>query len=253
MDRDKSLIDQIYTVLSRVHEEEISWSFGDWIRNGSAKLTVASDSVFFSISFAEFAAHGPKYDSAWACLAAIESVYALQRYLLKRGVLTRGGLCIGPLLHDDHVIFGPGLVAAYRLESQLALYPRVIVDPAAFERIATARDEEHFLFRHRVEALTRRDRDGLIFIDYLNYNAMSIENTPLLAELFQAIRNNIQNALDASRQDPRVFQKVAWLASYFNESLARWLSDPELAEQRSAFNQIEPIELDLVWCRPTSR
>lgn len=96
------------------------------------------------------------------------------------------------------------------------------------------------------EAYTRRDRDGLIFIDYLKYNAMSIENTPLLAELFPAIRNNIQNALDASRPKPRVLQEVAWLARCFNESLARWLSDPELAQQRSAFNKIEPIDLELM-------
>ena len=237
MDHNPPLIDEIYTVLSRVGEEDVSWSFGAYTKedSGSAKLTVASDSILFSISIREWCAGGRT--QAWACLAAVESVFGLQRYLLKRGILTRGGIVLGSLLHHGNVIFGPGLVHAYRLESQLALYPRVIVDSAVIEQI---KGTAGFQFPFRLEALITRDTDGLPFIDYLHYDAMGMEDGELLTELFRDIRQHVQAALLAGRGDPRVFQKVAWLASYFNRSLSRWL---EMPHYRSVFDQITPIDI----------
>jgi hypothetical protein len=246
MDHDKNLIDEIFGVLSRINEEDVSWSFGDWINEGPANLTVASDSIFFSISFQQFAASGANRDPGWACLAEVESVFALQRYLLKRGIMTRGGLALGSLLHHQNVIFGPALVHAYRIESQVAFYPRVIIAPEVLERIRAFDAPAHFAFELRLEALTTRDADGLTFVDYLNYNAGGIENVESLEQLFNAIRQSIEAALLANRGDTRVYQKVAWLANYFNRSRSRWLRDTDLAEFRTAFDRIAPIDVMLM-------
>lgn len=45
------------------------------------------------------------------------------------GLLIRGAITIGDLVHDDLVVFGPALNRAYELESQRAIYPRIILDP----------------------------------------------------------------------------------------------------------------------------
>jgi hypothetical protein len=45
------------------------------------------------------------------------------------GLLIRGAITIGNLVHDDLVVFGPALNRAYELESQRAIYPRIILDP----------------------------------------------------------------------------------------------------------------------------
>lgn len=46
------------------------------------------------------------------------------------GFFIRGGVTIGPLHHDQHIVFGPALNTAYDLESKKAVYPRIIIDPA---------------------------------------------------------------------------------------------------------------------------
>jgi hypothetical protein len=45
-----------------------------------------------------------------------------------RGIFIRGAVTIGKIVHDDFVVFGPGLNRAYELESNVARYPRVLVD-----------------------------------------------------------------------------------------------------------------------------
>jgi hypothetical protein len=240
MDRDPTLIDEIYAVLSRFHEEEISAGFGDWIREGVAHVTAASDSIFFSIGIDEWSKSGSRRDSAWACLSTLESVYWLQRYLLKRGVLTRGGVSFGSLLHHQNIIFGPALVRAYRLESQLALFPRVIVDPQVLGLIAVTAEERVIPFRDRLAAITKRDTDGLTFIDYLHMDIMAVENAPEMHTLFEEIRTKTSTALAAARSDIRVFQKVAWLANYYNESLSRMID-----EGVAVLADIQPIQVTL--------
>jgi hypothetical protein len=45
------------------------------------------------------------------------------------GLLIRGAITIGDIVHDDSIVFGPALNRAYELESQQAIYPRIILDP----------------------------------------------------------------------------------------------------------------------------
>jgi hypothetical protein len=49
---------------------------------------------------------------------------------VRSGFLIRGGLTIGDIVHDEHVVFGPALNRAYELESKHASVPRIILDPA---------------------------------------------------------------------------------------------------------------------------
>jgi hypothetical protein len=45
------------------------------------------------------------------------------------GFLIRGGITVGNIVHDSEVVFGPGLNRAYFLESEIAKYPRIVLDP----------------------------------------------------------------------------------------------------------------------------
>jgi hypothetical protein len=65
--------------------------------------------------------------NATGLLSLFWALSALARWLLLRGYLVRGAIVRGRLFHDDKMVFGEGLVEAYRIESIIARYPRIIV------------------------------------------------------------------------------------------------------------------------------
>ena len=51
------------------------------------------------------------------------------------GFLLRGGITVGDLIHEDEVVFGPGLNRAYYLESKIANFPRFVLDPNCIQEL----------------------------------------------------------------------------------------------------------------------
>ena len=81
MDRDPTLIDDIYAIISRLDEEEEDQGFAYPIQMGVADVSVVSDSIFFSISMDKWSKFGGGREPAWAYLTILEAVFHLQRYL----------------------------------------------------------------------------------------------------------------------------------------------------------------------------
>ena len=61
----------------------------------------------------------------------------MQARLATEGVLIRGSVTVGKIYTGHGLIFGEGLNRAYELESQVARYPRIVIDPVALEVFAT--------------------------------------------------------------------------------------------------------------------
>jgi hypothetical protein len=80
----------------------------------------------------------------------------IARRALKLGLLIRGGITIGKLYHSNGVVFGEGMVDAYRLESSVAIYPRVVISPRVYTRATT--DTQNRILT---------DRDGIFHLNYL--------------------------------------------------------------------------------------
>jgi hypothetical protein len=85
--------------------------------------------------------------------------------LLWHGHYTRGAIVVGDLVHRENLIFGPALIEAYKLERDVAKYPRIIVTPAALPHVhptISLPDGRTTYFRN-----VRMDFDGLVYVDIL--------------------------------------------------------------------------------------
>lgn len=87
-------------------------------RGFKTQITSFSDNVVISEPV-----EGPNFDLLLFRLGYMQVIASWS------GLLIRGAITIGNLVHDDLVVFGPALNRAYELESQRAVYPRIILDP----------------------------------------------------------------------------------------------------------------------------
>ena len=79
----------------------------------------------------------------------------LQSSLLVLGILTRGGISKGGLVHEDDILYGEGMIKAYKLESKAAIYPRILID---LEIIELTNEYYRSVF-------FRQDMDGLWYLN----------------------------------------------------------------------------------------
>jgi hypothetical protein len=63
----------------------------------------------------------------------IRELGQLCRFLLMEGMLCRGAITVGSLFHQDPLVIGPAFLEAYRLEQNVAFYPRIILSDAAMK------------------------------------------------------------------------------------------------------------------------
>lgn len=61
------------------------------------------------------------------------------------GVLIRGGITKGKIYAGDNFIYGPALIRAYEIESEIAIYPRLVIDKLLISELTglTGMEPEH--------------------------------------------------------------------------------------------------------------
>ena len=98
-----------------------------------AEITQFSDSIVISFLSGE---KSGVFDS-------LLSILWVQINLVLKGILCRGGITRGRLIHTPTQLFGPAMVDAYALESRAALYPRVILDEPIIKAGVQAHARHH--------------------------------------------------------------------------------------------------------------
>lgn len=137
---------------------------------------------------------------------------------LRIGFLVRGGATIGKLYHAQGVAFGEALVDAFTIESQLSIYPRVVLSPQITCRPTWIENQ----------AQVMRSEDGLYHIDYFRDLLLATTspgndfgaNTKLwFTEVIEIVGGNL-TALE-SKGKLNAFSKWAWFAHEFRSGLER--------------------------------
>jgi hypothetical protein len=143
----------------------------------------------------------------------------VQAELIADGVLLRGSITFGDIFIDEKTVFGPGLIRAYELEDQVAIAPRVIVDPHIFTLLETysalrghdVEDEMQYLCR-----VLKKDSDGVWFIDYLRAFTTEADDQAAYLRFLKAHRQLILDRLPEFGRLSSVLAKYGWLVNYHN-------------------------------------
>jgi len=90
-----------------------------------------------------------------------------QREMLKSGFLIRGAITLGSYYQSDYAIISDGLVKAHKIESEDAIYPRIIIEEEVLDLIKDINDLD---LRFMIEEYIAIDIDKKSFILYLVFD-----------------------------------------------------------------------------------
>lgn len=141
----------------------------------------------------------------------------LQLTFAKSDIFIRGAISMSELYMDNNMVIGPALIESYKLESEKAIYPRIIMSKDVIEVI-----NKHINYYSDKKSSPQNktflvDIDGHHFINYLfilffDYNYTKKQ---VIKELIQH-KNAIENNLKRHEHDFKLFDKFSWTAKYHN-------------------------------------
>lgn len=140
--------------------------------------------------------------------------------MLEKGILFRGGLTIGNIIHvDNGTVFGQGLIDAFILETKNAKYPRIILSDKLLNELNYPLETKRS--RYPYHQYLCRFNDGCVGFHQLIYyqviQSWKEMTSELLTESLRKVSKVILNGLDSSFENSEVFEKYKWLKDQYNE------------------------------------
>jgi hypothetical protein len=159
------------------------------------------------------------YAGVFHALMAIRDICSAAAHRAREiDCLIRGAVTIGPLFQSERVIFGPGLVRAYELESNAAVYPRIIIDHDVMGKFNNDLIPLHTMFI---------DQDGFWCLDYMTayLGSFGSENDEATCTARRTWALGMRSKWRESAQtlvkigNYRAAQKWFWFVSRFEDSM----------------------------------
>ena len=165
------------------------------VMNGINNLIGSDNNISFS-QFSDSIVLSSPFDRA-TFEGFIEICRNLQILLYQRGIMCRGGIAVGRHFFQNNFIFSEGLIEAYRIESQTARVPRIVLAQNLLDLVA-------YPSKNYLSDQILQDRDQTKFINYMPsvkqkivIDSVNMMKTSLLAEIPASLR-----------------EKYIWMLSY---------------------------------------
>jgi hypothetical protein len=180
---------------------------GRSFRNDSREITIFSDCVVISFKASE-------QDEIFFTLLDLKGIII---ELAAKGILCRGAVTHGLLVHTPEMLFGPALAEAYLLESKAALYPRVILHR---DIIRLARKSGEKASVEDIRSLLVKDSDGMYYIDYFQGAQEELDDPDegfpeYINRLGDKIRKGLTGSSSVFKADVRI--KYRWMKERYNK------------------------------------
>jgi hypothetical protein len=187
--------------------EEYSFlSLGPYPR--SREITQFSDSIVISFDYTE-------PDSILFTLMDIQLLVIEMAY---RGFLCRGGIVLGRIIHNKNMVFGPGMIDAYTLESRAANYPRIILDKNILHlgNLIVKENPLYDIVQQDPTSPVGLDSDGMYYINYFAPELFELNKSEYsFSDFMNKLKEMIKVGLDSKKQD--IYVKYSWLRKKYNK------------------------------------
>lgn len=212
---DIELQTHIYSIMNynaKIQERNYGDTFENMNRFG-VEVTVFSDSIV--ISYPE------TFAGSLFCLL-MDCVFVCND-LLNQGIFIRGGITYGQLIHEKTICFGPAMIDAYKLESEEAIFPRIIIKDSTIKQgiIHHGSANTPVMEAEYLHNLILKDFDGKNYLNFLSQYQEFDEGMyiPFLYQVRQYIIRNLHQS------SGRIADKYIWFKNYYNNVVKMYDND----------------------------
>lgn len=160
----------------------------------------------------------------------------LFRKFSQMGYFLRGGIDYGLMLDEKSIAMGVPLANAYIMESERAIFPRVIMSKRFIKFIDNKSFDGHSQFN--IQNFIKKSCE----INYLNlfYNVIKTDDK---VTFFKQYKQVIEDHLSFNSGKENIFMKYKWIAKEYNDFLNNYIENIEYFEQDIEFTDEEIIKL----------
>ena len=204
----QAALEQFYAIFTQLLKATFNRDQEGKYRTWDVK--VFTDNIILGYAFDSWHAE-PEFGDVADKVGRYQLAMALENFFV------RGGMAVGDLFLDANTAFGPALLEAHSLESEVAVYPRVLLSP----QVGTYVRQHISFYGNGMHApqndFVLCDGDGEMFVHYLHHLIYDMyDSSELDAEgLFRHKENVIKN-MTAHKYDERVRDKYRWVGHYHN-------------------------------------
>ncbi|HEV8079643.1 MAG TPA: hypothetical protein VGP43_02950 [Chitinophagaceae bacterium] len=159
----------------------------------------------------------------------INDLTELTHSFIDSKLLLRGIIIKGKILHQNGIIFGPGLIDAYLLEKDKVKFPRIIVDKELVTqfKLETETDSKYYDYTEKNSLLIVDPLDYEYFINYYpHYINLGKKSTTKKKGLFDDSFLDLIFA-GLKDEDSKVKAKYQWMADWHNSYLTEFIKKKE--------------------------
>lgn len=207
----KGEIDQLLyriTKFIRIWSKVLVDRYG-WDNRRSWEVKFFTDNVVIGYPIHDLTHLDPEFGSVFGQLSLF------QIGSVAEGFFVRGGIALGQLYMDENVVFGIPLIDAYKAESKVAQFPRIIFCESAISAILKRLGKREYIHRSPYYRDLLQDEDGRFFLNYLEASYVAGGEPPEYTWIEQH-SNAVKDALCQFKKNPRIYKKYEWVARYHN-------------------------------------
>lgn len=183
------------------------------------------------------------YKNSFIYQSLYNTTYTIATFLAE-GFLCRGGIVYGDVYYDlnQNIIFGPAVNYAYKLESEIAFYPNIILEDELAQEVLTfdksIKSKNPFASLTNGQIILHNDITKKYYLNYLNYlcDVSSAElgtKTYSFERLYEKAIVLSNNEIIKNSNNKNVVKKHQWQIKYLNE----------IKQYRDSGIEIDPISL----------
>lgn len=182
------------------------------------EIHMFSDCAYIIYDYKDGIDETKKDMNALMCIACYNTEKLIYEFL-RNGFIVRGAITYGDIYFENerNVWFGPAMNRAFYLESKIAKYPRIIIDPEYAQGLVSYNEQKYrsnIIQQTTNGEIISKDADDLYYLNCFNSILYMNDAEETATRLFMLCQTEKDKKRESENMQISIKEKYDWLETY---------------------------------------